>query len=82
MCEGYTEAICNTINCQLTLHTGARDESKDNNTNDCYENKANFNADTIIASNLKAFRKHNRNMLIIRQLNINSARNKLETLVQ
>ena len=52
------------------------------NTNDYHENKAKFKVGAISASNLNAIRKRNINRLIIRQLNINSLRNKYESLVQ
>ena len=54
----------------------------ESNTNDYDENKAKFKVGAISASNLNAIHKRNINRLIIGQLNINSLRNKFESLVQ
>ena len=60
----------------------ASDNINNRNTNDYDENKAKFKVGAISASNLNALRKCNVNRLIIGQLNINSLRNKFESLVQ
>ena len=60
----------------------ASDNRKNRNTNDYDENKAKFKIGATSASNLNSIRKSNINKLIIGQLNINSLRNKLASLVQ
>ena len=77
----FAEAISNITNRLFVLHSLASDNRKNRNANDYDENKANFKVGAISASNLIAFRKRNINKLIIGQLNINSLRNKFESLV-
>ena len=79
----FAEAISNIKNLQFVLHSLASDNIvKNRNTNDYDANKAKFKVDVINAGNLNAIRKCSINRLIMRQLNINSLRNKFESLVQ
>ena len=78
----FAEAISNITNWQFVLHSLASDNRKNRNTDDYDENKAKFKVGAINASNVNAIRKPNINRLIIGQLNINSLRNKFESLVQ
>ena len=78
----FAEAISNMTNWQFVLHSLASDNRKNRNTNDYDENKAKFKAGEICGNNLNAIRKRNINRLIIGQLNINSLRNKFESVVQ
>ena len=79
----FAEAIFNITNLQFVLRSLASDNIvKNRNTNDYDANKVKFKVGVINASNLNAIRKRSINRLIMRQLNINSLRNKFESLVQ
>ena len=78
----FVDAVSNINNWQFFLHSLVSNNINNRNASDYDYHKAKFNVGAVTASNLNAIRKCSINILIIGQLNINSVRNRSESLVQ